>query len=196
MPELLIPENCPQRLILTNDPQRVKMLCAHHPENAMPIREQGETLIYFGGYKGAEIALISVGFKHNAALPYLSRAKKHGVSEIIYIGPYIATAREYALRSVILVEGGDPGLLNHARSIASQYMISAVTQPILSGDGIIDPATETIYACAREYDLTALSILTVAENRETGECMEDHERRSRFYAASRLAFETFAQARL
>ena len=133
-----------------------------------------------------------MGFGHNAVLPYLPQAKKLGASDIIYIGHCVATAQEYSLRAVVLAEGGDSDLLKRACLTASQYGISALPHSILGCDGIVDFATETIYAGARECDLAALSILTVSENSATGERMEEHERRSRFYAASRLAFETLA----
>ena len=58
--------------------------------------------------------------------------------------------------------------------------------------GIFDDVTAGFYELAAAGGSDALAVLTVAENTRTGECMEEHERRSRFYAAARLVFEIAA----
>ena len=57
--------------------------------------------------------------------------------------------------------------------------------------GILDEVTGAFYEQARADGIEALSVLTVSENTATREHIEEHERRSRFYAASHLVFETF-----
>ena len=57
---------------------------------------------------------------------------------------------------------------------------------------IIDDVTGAFYEQARADGIEALTILTVSENIKTGEKMEEHEKRSRFYAAARLVFEMLA----
>jgi purine-nucleoside phosphorylase len=196
VPEFLPAENCPPRLIFTDDPQRAKMMLAHHLENAVTIREQGDALLYVGGYKGVGLALIAVGFGPNAVLPYLPQAHKSGAVELIYIGQCLAATPAYALRSVILAEGGDAALLERARLAAPRYAISATPRALGGGSGLTDNASAAIYEGARACGLAALAILTVSENSATGARLEEHERRSRFYAASRLAFETLAANKL
>ena len=180
----------PNRVIVTDDPLRTKMLAAHHLENAALFREQGDELIYLGSYKGAAIALISAGFERAAVLPYPRDSKQLGAIEVIYIGECVSSVRRYPLRSVILADGGDQDLLARSKLAASRYDIPISVRAV--SDDVTDSVTRALYERARECGIAALSILTVSENIETGEHMEEHERRSRLYAASRLAFETLA----
>ena len=91
-------------------------------------------------------------------------------------------------------------MLKRANEAARQYEISTIEQTVLSlgsahpQEGcIVDDITGALYEQARADGIKALSILTVSENTRTGEKMEEHEKRSRFYAAARLVFETFAE---
>ena len=88
-------------------------------------------------------------------------------------------------------------MLDCAKAAAAQYDISVMTETVLppgsdnaEEGGISDAVTVALYETARTENIEALSVLTVSENRMTGEKMEEHEIRSRFYAASRLVFET------
>ena len=190
---------CPGRIILSDDPLRIKMLAAHHLENAVLLYEQGDRLLYTGHYKGAEVALFSAGFGCGAVLEFAQKAKKLGLEELIYIGACTAVTDRYPLRAVILADSGSQGLLNRALTAAARYAIPAYVRTVLPPESapgenidITDSVAGSLYEQAGIDGVKALSILTVSENTKTGEKMEEHELRSRFYAAARLVFETMA----
>jgi len=80
-------------------------------------------------------------------------------------------------------------------SVAAGGEDSAAEGNAAEGYGsIFDNVTDGFYKQAAAGGADALAVLTVAENMKTGERMEDHERRSRFYAAARLVFEIEADA--
>jgi len=192
-------DSFPMRAIITDDPLRIKMLAAHHLDNAVIKHEQGDELVYTGNYRRTAVALISAGFEQDAVPEYLRLAKQYGVEEIIYIGECVSASRLHPLRSVILAEGGDRALLERSYAAASRSDIRVTVQPVLThgsaaGDfgGATDAITKEIYVRANENGIAAISVLTVSENTETGEKMEEHERRSRLYPAALLVFETLA----
>ena len=189
----------PERVILTDDPLRAKMLAAHHLEYAALIFEQGDVLVYFGSYNGTAMALVAVGFERGAVLDFVREAGAYGVAEVLYIGACVGISARQPLRTVVLAAGGSRRLLDRARAAARLHNIPVVTGTVVPAgggdmvyDGVIDDAAAALYGQARIGGVDALSILTVSENAMTGEKMEEHELRSRFYAAARLVFETFA----
>ena len=186
-------------VILTDDPLRAKMLCAHHLENAVAVRENEGSFAYMGSYKNASIILISSGYGDEALLASLCDIKRLGAERLIYLGECTSDTRHYALRSVILAEGGDRSLLSKANRAAARYTIPVFVHPVCTpGDttaeccGITDSATGTVYGYTLKNSLAALSVLTVSLNTERNEQMEQHERSSRLYAAALLVFETLA----
>ena len=190
-------DDCPARVILTDDPLRLKMLAAHHLEDAALVYERGDSLVYFGRYEQAAIALAAVGFERGAVSEFIRGTKESAILEVVYIGGCAGTTEKQALRTVILAKGGSQRLIDHARTAAGQHGIPvkiSVVSPIGGAapgcGGIADDVTGALYEKARISGVEALSILTVSENTLTGEKMEEHERRSRFYAAARLVFET------
>jgi purine-nucleoside phosphorylase len=103
------------------------------------------------------------------------------------------------LRAVILAAGGSESLSGRAFRAAKQYDIPITTRAVLPNDAahpeegcIIDDITGVLYGQAQASGIEALSVLTLSENKKTGEKIEEHEKRSRFYAAASLVFETFA----
>lgn len=194
-----ITEGIQRRVILTDDPMRAKMLSAHHLEYSTLIYELGDIIVFSGSYNNVPIALASTGFGSGAVLSFLGELKEHGAAEIIYLGGCVSTTDRHGLRAVILADGGDLGMCSRASETARKYEISATIRTVLPPDGaypeegcIIDDITGAFYEQACADGVAALSILTVSENAKTGEKMEEHELRSRLYAASRLAFEVFA----
>lgn len=192
-------ESLPERVILTDDPLRVKMLAAHHLDNAALIREQGDGLVYLGSYNDQTIALIGTGFDEGAAADCLRESKALGAEELVCIGECVSSSHGYPLRSVILAEGGDRALLRRAQLAATRCGIPVTVDIILpqdkaltEGSGLADNLTGALCGSALECGLALLCILTVTENTVAGEYMEEHERRSRLYAAARLSFETLA----
>ena len=189
-------DRLPLKVILTDDPLRARMLSAHHLEYSEMIYEQGDVLIYSGSYACTPLAVISAGFGSGEVLLSLEKIGNLGVKEVIYIGACVSTTSRYGLRTVVLARGGSDDLQSCAQAAAAQYDITVITETLLppgsdnAEGGISDIVTGALYETARTENIKALSVLTVSENKVTGEKMEEHEIRSRFYAASRLAFET------
>jgi len=191
---------------MTDDPLRAKMLVAQHLERATLEHDRSGLAVYYGSYKNVPVAVISTGLECCGVIDFLSESGIACLSEIIFIGECASFSRDYALRTVVLAEGGDTGLLTRAQAAASVYGIPvlAIPAPSLSGEapdisgnairgfgaGANGGITGDIYAWAKENSVAALSVLTVTENAETGEKMYEHERRDQLYDAARLAFET------
>jgi len=195
----IISQALARRAIVTDDPMRARMLSAHHLEYSTLVYETGDIIVFSGSYKGVPIALASTGFGSSAILSFLREIKELGVMEVVYVGGCVSTTKQYGLRTVVLAAGSSKILLNRARDAAWQFEIPTTIQTVLpmdsinaEGDCIADSVTGALYEQARIDGIEALSILTVSENIKTGEKMEEHERRSRFYAASRLVFEMLA----
>lgn len=194
-----LPVNLPGRVIMTDDSLRARMLVSHHLEYAAPVFEQGDFSIYSGSYKDVPLALISTGFGVGEVFYYLCELIELGIKEIIYISACMSTTVAHGLGSVILAGGGSQSLLARANAASAFYAIPVVTRTVLPADCkrpeegcVIDDFTGAFYSQSKVEGVEALSILTVSENSKTGEKMEEHERRSRLHAASRLVFETFA----
>ena len=180
------------------------MLSAHHLEYSALVYELGDVLVFSGSYKNVPIALASTGFGSGAVLFYLHELIGLGAEEVAYVGGCASTSGRPAadgggLRSVVLGSGGSSRLLDRAIRAATQFGIAATIKTVLPPgclhpeDGcIVDNVTEALYEQAKTDCIDALSVLTVSENIKTGEKIEEHEKRSRFYAAARLVFEMFA----
>ena len=189
MAEMSILNKYPKRVILTDDTLRAKMLAAHHLEHAVAVCERDNVLVYNGSYKNTAIALIATNINSDAISNYLP--DESGKAEVVYIGTCVSAVRRYALRSVVLAESGDNSLLERACLAASKLGIPVIRHPV--GTGYLeDPHTAAFFTYAKEHGVAALSVLTVSENIETGEQMEEHERRSRLYNAARLTLELLA----
>jgi len=200
-------ETLPRRIILTDDPLRAKMMWAHNLEYASQVYEQDDVLVYAGSYKDVPITLASAGFGKSAVLSFLRVIFENSgeeKAEVVYIGECAATTDERSLRDVIIANGGSNGLQARAQDAAKRNGMQTTVATIkpegeskpdeesIGHSGITDEVTHAMYDCAKAEGAASLSILTISENRKTGEKMEEHERRSRLYAAARLAFETLA----
>ena len=195
----ILPETLPGRVILTDDPLRAKMLAAHHLEYYTLIYELGDVLVYSGSYKNVAIAVVSSGFGSGGVLSCCGELAGLGAAEIIYLGACTSTDEMHGLRSVILASGGSQNLLTRAKYSAKRYGLRTTVWTVFEAGAkrpeegcIINDVTGALYGLAGEGGFKALSVLTVSEDMARGEKMEEHEMRSRFYTASRLAFETLA----
>jgi len=173
------------------------MLAAHHLEYSELIYEQGDVLIYSGSYSDIPLAVISTGFGSGEVVSSLEMIGNLGAKAIIYIGECASTTARCGLRTVVLASGGSDDLQSCAKAAAVQNDITVITETLLPPGsdiaevgGFSDAVTGALYETARTENIEALSVLTVSENKITGEKMEEHEVRSRFHAASRLVFET------
>ena len=50
-------DSFPMRAIITDDPLRIKMLAAHHLDNAVIKHEQGDELVYTGNYRQPKLKM-------------------------------------------------------------------------------------------------------------------------------------------
>jgi len=188
-----------ERVIITDDPLRGRMLAAHHLECCSDEYNRGDIYIFNGSYAGVPVAVISSGFGCDELLACIYDLSKSGVSEVIYISTCISSTCRYDARSVILAAGGSRKLMDMAHAAAARCDIKTYCATVLSPadtqpeEGCItDEVTSAFYKLAVEEKFEALSLLTVSENTSTGTKMEINEIRSRLYPASRLVFEIFS----
>ena len=193
----------PPKVIMTDDPMRVKMLAAHWLDNAALLYELRGMTGYTGKYKDEEIAVLATGFGGSSARLYMHDAALLGMRSVIYLGECIAQVQGIRLRDVIIAAGGDRLMTERALDIASQFSLPVSVREVNSCErfysddrqiaaDIIDFASESVAEFAEGHGIAAISVLTVSQNTATGERMEEHERQSRFHDAARLAFEVMA----
>jgi purine-nucleoside phosphorylase len=202
----------PKRVILTDDPLRVRMLVAHHVTYARLISEQRGMCAYAGEYEGVMLAIIAVGYGESSLLAWLGEAIELGVEEAAFIGECVSQDSDLKLMDVVLATEADgsrgkaspaPELLAGAISAAKDLSIPARQLEVFtddtywlddepaqrSGKLAIDFSTNAFYHKAALEDVSALSVLTVSENALTGRRIDEAQRQSRFYKAARLAFK-------
>jgi purine-nucleoside phosphorylase len=206
----------PKRIILTDDPLRVKMLVAHHLEYARLVSELRGMSAYVGEYESARIAVLGVGYGEPALLAWLSEAIEYGASAAVYIGECVSQSEDLSLRDVVLASAAygargfaaaDAGLVDEAALVAKKLDFVARLAEVFtddtywldedkaanSGKPAIDFATDAFYWKSAFEGIKALSILTVSEDAISGRRIDEAERQSRFNNASRLAFELLAR---
>ena len=190
----------PERVIVTDDPMRGRMLAAHHMECCSDEFSLGNVDVYSftGSYMGVPVAVVSSESGRDELLACISGLSRSGVSGVIYISTCISSTSRYDARAVILAAGGSKKLLDMANAAAVRCDIITHSETVLDpGDTqpeegcITDEFTGAFYKMAAEEKFDALSLLTVSENTRTGTKMEINEIRSRLYPASRLVFEIF-----
>ena len=201
----------PAKAIITDDPMRVKMLAAHYLENAVIVSEKRGMIAYSGNIDGTPLCLLSSGYGESALLNWLYDAYGYGVREVIYIGECISRLSELKLRSIVVPhkaigkssnEQPSSILLEKAKNTAARINLRAYTaetytddrywtkeDSVFKGKNIIDCTACGLFRFAREKGINALVILTVSEHAVTGERVDEAERQSRFFDASRLTFE-------
>ena len=235
-----------KRLLLTDDPMRVKMLAAHYLEDTRLVSEARGLCAYSGRYRDVEIACVSCGYGAAAAEIILHELAQAGAQDVLYLGECVSLTSALKLRQLILACGGDEGFLRLAQSLTSSSADPASIHTVLTDDryflkannrfvqemnnlsnhepgscnthvknngvssestsakpvhvssapstsvSLVDFATEGIYRYSNANGIAALSILTVTENIETGESVEESERQSRLHPAASLALETLS----
>jgi purine-nucleoside phosphorylase len=208
----------PERVILTDDPLRVKMLVAHHLEYARLVSELRGMSAYAGECESARIAVLGVGYGEPALLAWLADAIEYGAKSAVYIGECVSQSEDFGLRDVILASASYgardlalPGAemveeaLRAAKKLELPVRQAEVftddtywlddEKAVSSGKPAIDFQTNAFYWKSALEGVRALSILTVSEDAKTGRRIGEAERQSRFYSASRLAFELLAHLR-
>ena len=124
----------PIRVILTDDPMRVKMLAAHWLDGAKLVYELRGNSGYVGKYGGNDVALVSTGFGESAALIYLHEAKMLGVRRVIYLGECITFDESAMLRDVIIASGMDAELECCAQAVSRSLGIRAKVRSVFTDD--------------------------------------------------------------
>lgn len=204
----------PSRLLLTDDPFRVKMMVAHHLDNAHLASEQRGLLCYTGSFNNSDVAVMSVGFGGASLQCCLNEAAQNGVESAIYLGECVAFDSSLALGSVLIASEASNGTNNvesdgilQGKSIfrAGQLGIPVRRLNVLTNDRfwlqplqqspaykVADFASYYMYTCPGCEQMQKLSILTVSEQTSPPQKMDEAERQSRFHKAVRLAFETIS----
>jgi len=200
----LTAQTLPSKLILTDDPLRLKMLAAHHMDNVRPLFENHGMAGYTGTYRGQALAAIACGFGEAAAMRCASEAYALGTRTFLYIGECTALSPYLKLMDVLTAAGGNKHLQKKAQTAAKQKNIPLPTERVYTNDTYrsdktapngyiaVDFATAGFYRAVTSLGGEALSVLTVSENAATGEQAENCVRQSRFHEAALLAFEILA----
>ena len=182
----------PERIIITDDPLRARVLVSHHLEFSKLLRENGDFFVFNGSYKGTPLSVVSAGCGKDNLQGSLGLIKKLGALQVIYISTCVSTTRMYDIKSLILGAGGSKKMIDLALDTAMQQETTVHVEEIGTQGDILNDVTAMLYDYASANDIEALALLTVSENTATGAKMEENEVRSRLYPASSLAFEIMA----
>lgn len=99
-------EEIADKLLLTDDPMRVKMIVANYLENAKCHNELRCMFGYTGTYKGKRISVQSIGLGAPSASIYFKELlEEYGVKTIVYVGTCASISRNLKTRDVVLVMG-------------------------------------------------------------------------------------------
>ena len=204
----------PEKAIITDDPMRVKMLVAHHLDNAVQITENRGMSAYTGMVVDSPVGIYSVGFGVSCTLLYLKEMVELGVRYVLYMGECVSHVSDISVNEIIIpqsaVLGGikyyaDPELVDRCLSAARQAGITTCTASVSTNeqywlheaiekdnDEATDFASGAVFKYANTHRCTAASVLTVTENSQSGERMGDAQRQSRFYNAAKIIIGTVA----
>ena len=182
---------------------RLRMLAAHHMDNARKLFTQRGMYGYVGSYNGIEIAAISCGFGEASAKLYLAEACELGGGNFIYLGECVSLSPKVPLMEVLYADGSSERILNKARPEAKKRGVALyaarvhtddaywLTGKVPEGAVIVDFVSRGFLETAGDLGAEAFVLLTVCENAATNEAVHESQRQSGFHAASLLAFETF-----
>ena len=87
-----------ERVIITDDPLRGRMLAAHHLECCSDEYRRGDAYVFSGSYIGVPITMISSNFGCDELLACIFDLSKSGASEIIYISTCSSSTSRYDVR--------------------------------------------------------------------------------------------------
>lgn len=201
-------QGLPDRVILTDDPHRVRLIGARQLEEVSTLFELRGMFGYLGTYKGQTVAVISVSFGETAALLYTEEAIRLGARELIYLGECISRTEAVALLDVILARGGDPELAQAVGQVAADLAIDLKERDTLTQDTfwssseehqeasqaeVIDFAARAVYRAAAQGGVRAAVILVAAEHTVSSVRVVESVRQSRFQEGVRLALETLVR---
>ena len=207
MNRFVLTDVLPEKIILTDDPLRVKMIVAHYLDNIEILYEQRGMIGCSGVFRDVKIAALSCGFGETAVRLYLNEAVCSGAKKIIYLGECVSLKREMGLMSVIVAEGGDKKLSDRIITKADAMNVRVSVVKTMTDDNywykeaavqndkgsyIIDFATNAVYTESKKYGVTAAAVLTVSENTVTAQRVTANTRQSRFNDAALLALEAFS----
>ena len=200
----------PDWAIVTDDPVRVKMLVAHHLDNAALISENRGMSAFTGTVDGFPVGIYSVGYGEASTLLYLKEMTDLGVTGALYIGECVSHTADIALNEIVIPQSAnrgdvtyhaDAGLVEKCLLAAKQEKISTTKIEISTNDKywvsqkrereqyrITDFASAAVFEYADICNITAASVLTVSENSLSGERIGDAQRQSRFYNAAKIVF--------
>lgn len=199
-------EHLPEKVILTDDPQRVRLMGSRQLTDVKTLFELRGMFGYSGTYQGEAVAVIACSFGESAARLYAEEAIRLGARELIYLGECVSRSKEIALLDVILARGGDPDYAEKIKRVAVELVPELKWEDTLTHDTfwstddelpetkarVIDFAARGIYRAASQPGIRAGVILTVAENTATAVRVVESVRQSRFKEGADLALEVMA----
>lgn len=169
------------KLLLTDDPLRVKMIVANYLENAKCHNEIRSMFGYTGTYKEKRVSVQSFGLGAPALSVYARELlEEYGVRRMIHIGTCAAVAGELQNRDVILAMGAstdsalawgrfgeiryaataDFSLLNEASQKAAALGISARVASVFSTDSLEDDRIMAKAELLAAYGIKAFDLET------------------------------------
>lgn len=202
MNRFVLAQELPEKVILTDDPARARMIISHYLDNVEILYEHRGMIGCSGEYQGTGMAVISCGFGESTARLYLEESARLGAREFIYLGEGISLTKSIGLMSVILVEGGNPELLRRITTIAEKTLVPIKTIETVTNDcfwcddvnvqdergwDIADFAASAVHNVADSLGVSVAVILTVSENTIKAERVSEETRQIGFSEASVLA---------
>ncbi|MDR0468919.1 MAG: hypothetical protein LBH09_02990 [Peptococcaceae bacterium] len=204
----IMADSLPEKIILTDDPARVRMIVSHYLDRAETLYEHRGMIGCYGEYRGCGMGLISCGFGSTVARLYMEEMARLGVRDVIYLGEAVSLTREIDLMSVIVADGGHPGLLQQIAEAAAvahvpikimetvtddRFWCEGVNVQEKRGWDIADFASKAVYAAAGDLDVAVAAILTVSENTAMVKRVSEEARQVGFSEAAVLALEVMSK---
>ena len=207
MNRFIITDSLPERVIMTDDPARVRAISSHYVDRVETMYEHRGMIGCSGEYQGVALAMISCGFGESAAILYLEEAVSLGARELIYLGEGISLTRGVNLMDVVIPKGGSQILEKLIVTIANsipipvkmietitydRFWCSGVNVQEERGWDITDFAAGAVQAVSSARGVSAAVILTISENSVTDERVSEETRQVGFNEASVLALRTLS----
>lgn len=207
------PEPFPRKLIICDDPYRIKMIQCHHLDGTKIFNENRGLIGYVGNYAGEPVAIVTGGFGEVSTTTVIdSCVKQFGIDTVINVSDCVSFDEALPLGRVILAEDalsvsnhGQAGesLIQKADYISKARNFGIVRTNVYTEDRfyinnlekprdcgrVLDFSSAMLYDYCEQNKIDVLSILTISRNEASGTQMEEAERQSRFHTAVTLALE-------
>ncbi len=207
-------EPFPRKLIICDDPYRIKMIQCHHLDGVRQFNENRGLTGFIGCYDGEPVAIVTGGFGEASTATVIdSCVKKYGIDTVINVSDCVSFDSGILLGRIIIAQQalnsngrGDASeeLVDISQRIAverefdtlrtnvytdDRFYVNDCRKPLDCGK-ILDFSSSLLYEYCNNHEIEVLSILTVSRNEADGTVMDEAQRQSNFHAAVTLALET------